>query len=72
LSPGPIDTPVIDSQADSREGADAIRTAFASMIPLGRMGRAEEVANAVLFLASDESSFVAGTELSVDGGMGQI
>jgi NAD(P)-dependent dehydrogenase (short-subunit alcohol dehydrogenase family) len=72
LSPGPIDTPIIDSQADSKEGADAIRTAFASVIPLGRMGRAEEVANAALFLASDESSFVAGTELSVDGGMGQV
>ena len=72
LSPGPIDTPIIDSQADSKEGADAIRASFASMIPLGRMGRAEEVANAILFLASDESSFVAGADLSVDGGIGQV
>ncbi|MFD9506799.1 SDR family NAD(P)-dependent oxidoreductase [Streptomyces mirabilis] len=72
LSPGPIDTPIMDSQADSKEGADAIRAAFASVIPLGRMGRPEEVASAAVFLASDESSFCAGMELSVDGGMAQV
>jgi len=72
LSPGPIDTPIIDSQADSKEGADRIRATFASMIPLGRMGRPEELASAALFLASDESSFITGTELSVDGGMAQV
>ncbi|MFJ2863893.1 SDR family NAD(P)-dependent oxidoreductase [Kitasatospora sp. NPDC087314] len=72
LSPGPIDTPIMDSQADSKEGADAIRAAFTSLIPLGRMGRPEEVAAAALFLASDESSFCAGMDLSVDGGMAQV
>jgi NAD(P)-dependent dehydrogenase (short-subunit alcohol dehydrogenase family) len=72
LSPGPIDTPIMDSQADSVEGADAIRAAFAAEIPLNRMGRPEEIAAAALFLASDESSFVAGAELSVDGGMAQV
>lgn len=72
LSPGPIDTPILDGQADSKEGADAIREAFASVIPLGRMGRPEEVAAAAVFLASDESSFCAGMELSVDGGMAQV
>jgi NAD(P)-dependent dehydrogenase (short-subunit alcohol dehydrogenase family) len=72
LSPGPIDTPIIDSQADTKEGADAIRAFYTSVIPMARMGRAEEVANAALFLASDESSFVAGVELSVDGGMGAV
>jgi NAD(P)-dependent dehydrogenase (short-subunit alcohol dehydrogenase family) len=72
LSPGPIDTPIMDGQADSVEGADAIRAAFAAEIPLNRMGRPEEIAAAALFLASDESSFVAGAELSVDGGMAQV
>jgi NAD(P)-dependent dehydrogenase (short-subunit alcohol dehydrogenase family) len=72
LSPGPIDTPIMDSQADSKEGADAIKSAFASVVPLGRMGRPEEVAAAALFLASDESSFCAGMDLSVDGGMAQV
>jgi NAD(P)-dependent dehydrogenase (short-subunit alcohol dehydrogenase family) len=72
LSPGPIDTPIIDSQAETKEGADAIRASFAANIPLARLGRPEEVAAAALFLASDESSFVAGIDLSVDGGMGQV
>jgi NAD(P)-dependent dehydrogenase (short-subunit alcohol dehydrogenase family) len=72
LSPGPIDTPIIDGQATTQEGADELRAMFSTLIPLGRMGRAEEVAAGVLFLASDESSFVAGIDLSVDGGMGQI
>jgi NAD(P)-dependent dehydrogenase (short-subunit alcohol dehydrogenase family) len=72
LSPGPIDTPIIDSQADSKEAADGIRAYFASNIPLARIGKPEEVAAAALFLASDESSFVAGIDLSVDGGMGQV
>ncbi|MDT7654606.1 MAG: hypothetical protein QOI36_6012 [Pseudonocardiales bacterium] len=71
LSPGPIDTPIMDGQADTKEGADAIRAAFASVIPLGRMGQPEEVA-AAYFLASDESSFVTGIDLPVDGGMAQV
>src|ERR1700682_451644 len=72
LSPGPIDTPIMDLQADSPEGAAAIRAAFAAAIPLNRMGRPEEIAAAALFLASDDSSFVAGAELSVDGGFAQV
>jgi NAD(P)-dependent dehydrogenase (short-subunit alcohol dehydrogenase family) len=72
LSPGPIDTPIMDGQADTKEGADAIRAAFASVIPLARMGRPEEVAAAAYFLASDDSSFVAGIDLAVDGGMAQV
>jgi NAD(P)-dependent dehydrogenase (short-subunit alcohol dehydrogenase family) len=72
LSPGPIDTPIMDAQADSPEEADAIRAQFAAAIPLNRMGRPEEIAAAALFLASDDSSFVAGAELSVDGGMAQV
>ncbi len=72
LSPGPIDTPIIESQADSKYGADALRASFSAVIPLGRMGQADEVAAAALFLASDESSFVAGIDLPVDGGMAQV
>jgi NAD(P)-dependent dehydrogenase (short-subunit alcohol dehydrogenase family) len=72
LSPGPIDTPIMDGQASSPEQADQIRATFAAAIPLSRMGRAEEIAAAALFLASDDSSFVAGAELSVDGGFAQV
>jgi NAD(P)-dependent dehydrogenase (short-subunit alcohol dehydrogenase family) len=63
LSPGPTDTPMFDGVTD------AIREAFAAKIPLKRFARPEEVAAAVLFLASDESSYVAGAELAIDGGM---
>jgi NAD(P)-dependent dehydrogenase (short-subunit alcohol dehydrogenase family) len=69
ISPGPIETPIMHSQAATKEAADQITASFASMVPLGRVGRAEEVANAALFLASDESSFVAGINLVVDGGI---
>jgi NAD(P)-dependent dehydrogenase (short-subunit alcohol dehydrogenase family) len=72
LSPGPIDTPMIDSQASTKEGADQMRAHFSSLIPAGRMGRPEELANAALFLASDESSFIYGAEIVVDGGMGAV
>jgi NAD(P)-dependent dehydrogenase (short-subunit alcohol dehydrogenase family) len=72
LSPGPIDTPIMDLQADSPEAAAEIRASFAAAIPLNRMGRSEEIAAAALFLASEDSSFVAGAELSVDGGFAQV
>src|SRR6202000_724378 len=52
LSPGPIDTPIIDGQAHAGETGDQIRARFASVIPLARMGRPDEVAAAALFLAS--------------------
>ncbi|MBB5447770.1 MULTISPECIES: SDR family NAD(P)-dependent oxidoreductase [unclassified Paraburkholderia] len=72
ISPGPIDTALIDARADTPELADKIRANFSSLIPLGRMGKPEEVASAALFLASDESSFIAGIDLQVDGGMAQV
>ena len=66
LSPGPIDTPMFDAAGDET------RAALTTLIPLGRLGRPEEVAAAALFLASDESSFIAGAELVIDGGMSQV
>ena len=66
LSPGPIDTPIIGQQP-----ADAIARIL-STIPMGRMGEVDEVAKAAPFLASDDSSFVTGIELFVDGGRAQI
>ena len=67
VSPGPIKTPIIGRHADEK----AVRQTWdylTSVIPMKRMGEAEEVAKAVLFLASDDSSFTTGTELQVDGG----
>jgi len=72
ISPGAIDTPIIDSQASTPEDAEKIRQNFAAATPLGRIGRPEEIASAALFLASDESSYVAGVDLFVDGGLAQV
>jgi NAD(P)-dependent dehydrogenase (short-subunit alcohol dehydrogenase family) len=73
LSPGPIDTPGL-SDAFSSFGVtdEQIKKTLISVIPLGRLGTPDEVAKVVLFLASDDSSFITGIELFVDGGMVQI
>jgi NAD(P)-dependent dehydrogenase (short-subunit alcohol dehydrogenase family) len=70
LSPGPTDTQGFASFAGER--GEEFRAQLATVIPVGRIGRPEEVASAALFLASAESSFIAGAELVVDGGMSQI
>lgn len=72
LSPGATDTPIIDGQFTSKEQADAARASFAGATPMGRIGRPEELAAAALFLASDESSFITGIDLQVDGGLVQV
>ena len=72
LSPGATDTPIIRSQFDSDEAAEGAKKAFASMTPMGRIGRASELAAAAFFLASDESSFCTGIDLQVDGGLAQV
>jgi NAD(P)-dependent dehydrogenase (short-subunit alcohol dehydrogenase family) len=70
VSPGTIDTPGLREL----RGADAagLEARYRSVIPLGRLGSPAEIANAVAFLASDEASYVAGTELFVDGGLAQV
>ena len=72
LSPGPFDTPIMDSQADTPEGAEAVKRQWAAAVPMKRLGRPEELAAAALFLASDESSYVAGIDLIVDGGAAAV
>ncbi len=72
LSPGATDTPIIDGQFKSKEEADRARAKFSELTPLGRLGRPEELASAAYFLASDESSYVTGTDLVVDGGFTQV
>ena len=68
ISPGPTDTPVLRRLFEDEQ----MKTTLLNTIPLGRMGSPDEVAKAVLFLASDDSSFMTGIELFVDGGRGQI
>ena len=72
LSPGPTATPgLLDGLA--RVGNQEVMVAgLAAQIPLGRIGKPEEIAAAALFLASDESSFMTGSELFADGGMAQV
>jgi NAD(P)-dependent dehydrogenase (short-subunit alcohol dehydrogenase family) len=72
LSPGATETPIIDGQFKSKAEADEARKYFSSIIPLGRMGEPEELANAAFFLASDESSYITGADLVVDGGWSQV
>jgi NAD(P)-dependent dehydrogenase (short-subunit alcohol dehydrogenase family) len=72
LSPGAIDTPIIDGQFKSKEEADGARAFFASITPLGRIGRPEEMASAALFLASSDSSYSTGIDLVADGGITQV
>jgi NAD(P)-dependent dehydrogenase (short-subunit alcohol dehydrogenase family) len=68
ISPGAIETPILNKGGLTREQADA----FVTLVPLGRIGTADEVAKAAVFLASDDSSYITGIELFVDGGAGQV
>ncbi len=66
INPGPINTDMFNA------GPEEAKAFLISMVPLGRVGQPEEIASAALFLASDESSFVTGIELCVDGGLAQV
>lgn len=72
LSPGPIKTPVLEKMGLTPEQVKQIDAQWVLDVPLARRGEPEEVAAAVLFLASDESSYITGIDLAVDGGMAQV
>ena len=72
VSPGPIDTPGLNNLLASSEAGRQRRKMISSTVPLGRLGTPDETARAVVFLASDDSSYITGTELFVDGGFAQV
>jgi NAD(P)-dependent dehydrogenase (short-subunit alcohol dehydrogenase family) len=72
ISPGPIETPIFNKAGLTREQIDEFKIRQVAAVPLGRMGTPDEVANAAVFLASDDSSYVTGIELFVDGGAAQV
>ncbi|HHH9650094.1 TPA: SDR family oxidoreductase [Pseudomonas aeruginosa] len=72
VSPGSIDTPIHHQSGQTAEEYEAYRSWVGSQAPLGRMGRPEEIASAVLFLASDASSYMLGAEIVVDGGRSEL
>ena len=72
VSPGPIETPGLNNLVASSGAGEQRLKMISSSVPLGRLGRPDEIAKAVVFLASDDSSYVTGTELFVDGGFAQV
>jgi NAD(P)-dependent dehydrogenase (short-subunit alcohol dehydrogenase family) len=72
ISPGPIETPIFGKLGLSTEASEELLQGIASRVPLGRMGSADEVAGAAVFLASQDASFITGSEIAVDGGFAQV
>jgi NAD(P)-dependent dehydrogenase (short-subunit alcohol dehydrogenase family) len=72
VAPGPIPTAIITREPRSAEEVKKMQEWLVSQVPMKRMGSVEEIARAVLFLASDDASYITGVELNVDGGMGQL
>jgi NAD(P)-dependent dehydrogenase (short-subunit alcohol dehydrogenase family) len=72
ISPGPIETPGLKDLAASTGAGEERLKMLSNNVPLGRLGRPDEIAKAVVFLASDDSSYVTGTELFADGGFAQV
>jgi NAD(P)-dependent dehydrogenase (short-subunit alcohol dehydrogenase family) len=72
VSPGTIDTPGLNALLASGPAGDERRKMIATVTPLGRLGTPEEIAKAVVFLASDDASYITGAELFVDGGFAQV
>ncbi len=72
ISPGPIETPLMDGQFNSIEEAEQTKEYFAQLIPLGRLGNTDEIATSILFLASSDSGYVNAVDLVANGGYTQI
>jgi NAD(P)-dependent dehydrogenase (short-subunit alcohol dehydrogenase family) len=72
IAPGGVETPLLGKWGMSDEDLKNFKSEFAKFVPVGRMGKVEDIAYAALYLASDESSYVVGTELVVDGGASQL
>lgn len=72
IAPGPIDTPIYGKHNVPQEQINQMAANFPSMVPLGRFGAGTEIASVALFLASDDASFITGTEIPVDGGFAQV
>ena len=72
VAPGPIETPIFGRTGLDKAAIDEMAQGFVSLVPMKRLGQPEEVAGAVAFLASSDSSYITGVEINVDGGMGQV
>jgi len=72
IAPGPIETPIFGKMGMSEEVMEETGKHFASLVPLARFGKSEEIANTALFLVSDDASFINGTEIEVDGGLTKV
>ena len=72
IAPGPIDTPIFEKLGVPEGAVAEVKEGFKSTVPMKRMGSPDEIAKAALFLASDDSSFVMGVDLAVDGGVAQL
>jgi NAD(P)-dependent dehydrogenase (short-subunit alcohol dehydrogenase family) len=72
IGPGSIDTPGLRDLLASSETGEQRRSMISSAVPLGRFGTPDEIAKAVVFLGSENSSYITGTELFVDGGFAQV